>query len=129
MREIILAFKEIVLCSEYASKIKEQRKREKKKNIHVKYLRLNIVLCHNIDDSLSEIKIKIIDKDANLTLNVFLIINTSLIIDDLKYKFKNKLIPAIRRNNEKMIYVNNNSSFKIFFKSVIDYIFEMNYDY
>lgn len=70
--------------------------KKKKTNIHVKYLRFNIVFYYDIDDFLSETKTKIINKDANLTLHVFLIIDTLLIIDNLKYKFKNKLIFIIR---------------------------------
>ena len=129
MREIALAFEEIVLCSECASRVKERRRRKERTNIHVEHLRLNIVHYHDIDDSLSETKARIIDKDADSTLDVFLIIDTSLIIDDPRYELKNKLILAIRRNDEKMIYVNNNPLSRTFFKLVIDYIFEINCDY
>ena len=129
MREIVLAFEEIVLCSECASRVKERRKRKERTNIHVEHLRFNIVFYHDIDDLLNETKARIIDKDADSTSEILLIIDTSLIIDDSRYEFKNKLIPAIRRNDEKMIYVNNNSFSKAFFKLVIDYIFEINCDY
>lgn len=129
MREIALAFKKIVSCSKCASKIEERRRREKRTNIHVRHLRFNIVLYHDINDSLSEIKARIIDEDAKSTSNVLLVVDTSLIIDDSRYELKNKLISTIRQKGEKMIYVNNKSSSKTFFKFVINYIFEMNCDY
>ena len=96
MRKIVFVFEKIMLCFECASRIKKRRKRKKRTNIHVEHLRFNIVFYHNIDDLLNETKAKIINKNANLTFDVLLIINTSLIIDDLKYELKNKLILAIR---------------------------------
>jgi len=129
MREIVLAFREIVLCLECASRIEERRRREERTNIYVEHLRLNIVLYHDINDSLSETKARIIDKNANLTLDVFLVVNTLLIIDNSRHELKNKLISTICRNSKKIIYVNNNSFSRAFFKLVVDYIFEMNYDY
>ena len=129
VRENAFVFKEIVFCFECVSKVKERRRKRKRTNIYVKHLRFNIVFNHDIDDFLSEIKASVIDKDANLTFDVLLIVNTSLIINDSRYKFKNKLISTIRRNDEKIIYVNNNSFSRTFFKLVIDYIFEINCDY
>ncbi len=129
MREIALAFEEIVLCSKCASKIEERRRREERTNIHVGHLRFNIVFYHDIDNSLSKIKARIIDEDAKLTSNILLIVNTSFIIDNSRYELKNKLISTIRRKNKKIIYVNNKSSLRAFFKLVIDYIFEMNCNY
>ena len=84
-----------MLCFKCASKVEERRKRKKRTNIYVEHLRLNIVFYYDIDDFLSETKVKIVNKNANLTFNVLLIINILLIIDDSKYKFKNKLIFAI----------------------------------
>ena len=129
MRETVFAFEKIVLCFECASRIEERRRKRRRTNIHIEHLRFNIVFYHDIDDSLSETKARIIDKDADSTLDVLLIIDTLLIIDCSRYEFKNKLILAVRWNDEKMIYVNNNSFSKAFFKLVIDYIFEMNCDY
>ena len=129
MRKIVFTFTEIVLYSKFVSKVKKRRRRKEKTNIYVEHLQFNIVLYHNIDNFLSETKAKVIDKDADSTSDVLLIIDTSLIIDDSKYDFKNKLIPTVRRNDEKMIYINNNSFLRIFFKFVIDYIFKMNCNY
>lgn len=129
MREIIFVFEKIILYFECALKKKKRRKKKKKMNIHVEYLRFNIVFFHNIDDFFNETKTRIIDENAKSTSNVLLIINTSLIINDSKYKFKNKLISTIRRKDEKMIYINNKFFSRAFFKFVIDYIFEMNCDY
>jgi len=128
VRETILAFEEIVSCSECASRVEERRRRKERTNIHVRYLRLNIVLFQDIDDSLSETKARIIDKDANSKPDVLLIVDTSLIIDGSRYELKNKLIPAIRRNDGKIIYINNNPSSRTFSKPVTDHIFEMNCD-
>ena len=128
VREMTLAFEEIVSCSECASRVEERRRREERTNIHVKHLRFNIVLFQDIDDSLSETKARIIDKDANSKSDVLLIVDTSLIIDDSRYELKNKLISTIHRNDEKIIYINNNSLSRTFFKLVIDHIFEMNCD-
>lgn len=128
VRKTILAFEEIVSCSECASRIEERQRRRERTNIHVRHLRFNIVLFQDIDDSLSETKARIIDKDVNSKSDVILIVDTSLIIDDSRYELKNKLISTIRRNDEKIIYVNNNSSSRTFFKLVIDHIFKMNCD-
>ena len=98
-------------------------------NIHVGHLRSNIVLYHDIDDPLSETKAKIINEDSDSTSDVLLVIGTSLAIDGPRYELKNKLIPAIRRNGRKVIYVNNNPSPRAFSKPVVDYIFEMDCDY
>lgn len=73
---------------------------------------------HNIDNPLSETKVRVIDKDVNSTSDVLLIIDTSLIIDSLRYELKNKLISAVHQNNEKVIYVNNNSSLRAFYKLI-----------
>ena len=126
MRKTILAFEEIVSCSECASRIEERQRRRERTNIHVRHLRLNIVLFQDIDDSLSETKARIIDKDVNSKSDVILIVDTSLIIDDSRYELKNKLISTIRRNDEKIIYINNNSFSRTFSKPVIDHIFKMN---
>ncbi len=96
MREINLASGEIVSCPVYALKVEERRKRGGRTNIHVRYLRLNIVLYHDINDPLSEAKARIIDEDADLTPDVLLVVGISLAIDGLRYELKNKLIPAVR---------------------------------
>ena len=129
MRKIALTFEEIIIYSKYALKIEERRRRGGRTNIYVKYLRPNIVLYYDINDSLSEIKARIINEDVNLTLDILLVINILLTIDSSRYKFKNKLIPVIRRNSKKIIYVNNNSSPRVFIKPVVDYIFKINYNY
>lgn len=92
-------------------------------------MRLNIILYYDINDLLSEIKTRVIDKDADLTPDIFLVISILLVIDGPRYKFKNKLIPVIRRNGKKVIYVNNNPFLRVFSKPVIDYIFEIDCDY
>jgi len=92
-------------------------------------LRLNIVLYYDIDNSLSETKEKIINQDAKLTSNILLIVNILLVIDDSRFELKNKLISTIRQKSKKIIYINNKSSLKTFFKLIIDYIFEINCNY
>ena len=126
VRETALAFEELVSCSECASRVEERQRREGRTNIHVEHLRLNIVFFQDIDDSSSETKARFIDKDANLRPDVLLIVDTSLTIESSRYELKSKLILAIRRNDEKIIYVNNNSSSRAFSKLMIDHIFEMN---
>ena len=129
MRKTIFAFKKILLCFKCASKIEERQRREERTNIYVKYLRLNIVLYYDIDNSLSETKEKIINQDAKLTSNILLIVNILLVIDDSRFELKNKLISTIRQKSKKIIYINNKSSLKTFFKLIIDYIFEINCNY
>lgn len=129
MRKTIFAFKKILLCFKCASKIEERQRREERINIYVKYLRLNIVLYYDIDNSLSETKEKIINQDAKLTSNILLIVNILLVIDDSRFELKNKLISTIRQKSKKIIYINNKSSLKTFFKLIIDYIFEINCNY
>ena len=97
-------------------------------NIYVRHLQLNIVLFQNFNNPLSELKVRMIDKDVNSKPDILLIIGTSLIINDLKYELKNKLIPAVHQNGEKVIYVNNNPPPKAFFKLIVNYIFEMDCD-
>ena len=129
VRETALASGEIVTCPECASKVEERRRRGGRTNIHVGHLRPNIVLYHDIDDPLSETKARIIDEDTDSTPDVLLVIGTSLAIDGPRYELKNKLIPAVRRNGGKVIYVNNNPPPRAFAKPVVDYIFEMDCDY
>lgn len=129
MRKTIFAFKKILLCFKCASKIEERQRREERIDIYVKYLRLNIVLYYDIDNSLSETKEKIINQDAKLTSNILLIVNILLVIDDSRFELKNKLISTIRQKSKKIIYINNKSSLKTFFKLIIDYIFEINCNY
>ena len=121
-----LISEEIISCSNCTSMLEEWQTREKRMNIHVEHLWSNIVLFHNIDDSWSKKKASIIDNDINSRPNVLLVIDTSLTIDDSRYKLKNKLILAIHHNSEKIIYVNNRSSLKMFCKSIVDHIFKMN---
>jgi len=128
VRETALAFGEIVLCPECASRVEERRRRGGRTNIHVGHLRPNIVLYHDIDDPLSETKARIIDKDANSTPDALLVVDTSLAIDDPRYELKNKLISTIRQNGGKVIYVNNNPPPRAFSKLVVDHIFEMDCD-
>lgn len=129
VRETALASGEIVLCSECASRVEERRRKGGRTNIHVGHLRPNVVLYHDIDDPLSETKAAMIDKDANSKPDVLLVVGTSLAIDGPTYELKNKLIPAVRRNGGKVIYVNNNPPPKAFSKPVVDHIFEMDCDY
>ena len=83
---------------------------------------------HNIDNPLSETKVRVIDKDVNSTSDVLLIIDTSLIIDSLRYELKNKLISAVHQNNEKVIYVNNNSSLRAFYKLIRQWQIQLTYN-
>jgi len=128
VRETALASGEIVSCPECASRVEERRRRGGRTNIHVGHLRPNIVLFQDIDDPLSETKARIIDKDANSKPDVLLVVGTSLAIDGSRYELKNKLIPAVRRNGGKVIYINNNPSPRTFSKPVADHIFEMDCD-
>lgn len=129
MRETALASGEIVSCPECASRVEKRRRRKGRTNIYVEHLRPNIILYHDIHDPLSETKARVIDEDADSTPDVLLVINTSLIINGPRYELKNKLIPAIRRNGGKVIYVNNNPPPRTFSKPVVDYIFEMDCDH
>ncbi len=95
MRETALTSKEIVLYPKYALKVEERRRRGGRINIYVRYLRPNIILYHNINNPLSEVKARIINKDIELTPDILLIINTLLVINDLRYKLKNKLILVV----------------------------------
>ncbi len=85
-------------------------------------------LFQDVDDPSSETKVRIIDKDANSKPDVLLIVGTSLAIEGPTNELKSKLIPAVRRNGGKVIYVNNNPSPRAFAKPMIDHIFEMNCD-
>lgn len=129
VREINLASGEIVSCPVCASKVEERRKRGGRTNIHVRHLRPNIVLYHDIDDPLSEAKARIIDEDADLTPDVLLVVGTSLAIDGPRYELKNKLIPAVRQKGGKVIYVNNKPPPRAFTKPVVDHILEMDCDF
>ena len=84
-----------MLFFECTLRIKEQQREKKRTNIYVEHLQSNIVLYHNIDDSLNKTKAKVINKDADSTSDVFLVINTLLIINSPRYKLKNKLISAV----------------------------------
>lgn len=126
--EMTLIAEEIISCSNCVSMLEEWWTREKRTNIYVKHLWSNIVLFYNIDDSLSKRKVNIIDNDANSRSEILLVIDTSLTINDLRYELKSKLISATHHNNEKIIYINNRSSLKVFCKSVVDHIFEINCD-
>lgn len=94
-------------------------------------LGLSIILYRGIDDSLSDAKARIIDENADPTLNVLQVVGSSLAIDSPRYGYelKNKLIPAVRRKSGKVIHVNNKSPPRAFFKPMVDYIFELNCDY
>ena len=95
MREIALTSGEIVLYPECALRVEERQRRGGRTNIHVRYLRPNIILYHDINDPLSEIKATIINKDVNLTPNILLVVSILLAIDGPRYELKNKLIPAV----------------------------------
>ena len=97
-------------------------------NIPVGHLRSNIILFNDMYNPLSERKARIIDNDAKSRPDILLIISTSLVVDGARYKLKNKLIPAIHHNKGKVIYINNNSPPKAFFKPVIDHILKMDCD-
>ncbi len=129
VRETALTSGEVVPCPECASKVEERRRKGGRTNIHVGYLRPNVVLYHDINDPLSEIKARIIDKDADSTPDIHLVVGILLAIDGPRYKLKNKLIPAVRRNGGKVIYVNKNPPPRAFSKPVVDHIFEMDCDY
>ncbi len=129
MRETALASGEIISCPECALKVEERRRRGGRTNIHVRHLRPNVILYHDINDPLSEVKARIINEDAESTPDVLLVVSTSLAIDGPRYELKNKLIPAVRQKGGKVIYVNNKPPPRAFFKPVVDYIFEMDYDY
>jgi len=96
VRETALASGEVVLYPECASKVEERRRKGGRTNIYIRYLRPNVILYHDINDPLSEIKARIINKDADLTPNIHLVVDISLAIDGPRYKLKNKLIPAVR---------------------------------
>ena len=127
--ETALASGEVIPCPECASRVKERRRKGGRTNIHVGQLRPNVVLYHDIDDPLSENKARIIDKDAESLPDVLLVVGTSLAIDGPRYELKNRLIPAVRRNGGKVMYVNNQLPPKAFSKPVVDHIFEMDCDY
>jgi len=96
VREINLVSGEIISCPICALKVEERRKRGGRTNIHVRYLRPNIIFYHDINDPLSEVKVRIIDEDVDLTPDILLVVSTSLAIDGPRYELKNKLIPAVR---------------------------------
>jgi len=96
VRETALASGEILSCPECGSKVEERRRRGGRTNIHVGHLRPNIILYHDINDPLSDTKAEIIDKDANSTPDVLLVIGTSLAVDGPRKELKNRLIPAVR---------------------------------
>lgn len=129
MRETALASGEIVSCPKYASKVEERRRRGGRTNIYIRYLRPNIILFHDINDPLSEVKARIINEDAELTPDILLVVGILLAIDGPRYELKNKLIPAVRRKGRKVIYVNNKPPPRAFFKPVVDYIFKIDCDY
>ena len=126
--EMTLSFRKNISCSECISIQEEQWRKRKRMNISVEHLQLNIILFDNIHDSLSKRKARIIDNDAKLKSDILLIISTSLVVNSTRYKLKNKLISAICHNKGKIIYINNNSPPKAFFKPVTDHILEMNYN-
>ena len=126
--ETALACGEIISCPECESKVEERRRRGERTNIHVGNLLPNVVLFQDIDDPLSEMKASVIDKDAKSKPDVLLVIGTSLAVDGPRYELKNKLIPAVRRNGGKVIYVNNKPPPRPFSKPVVDHIFEMDCD-
>lgn len=113
-------------CLECKLRIESRRKNETRTNIHIKHLRSNVVLLHDINDSWSEIKANFIDKDSSLKLDVLLIIETSLTSEGSRYKLKSKLISTIRWSDENVIYINNKFSLRAFAKSVVDHILEIN---
>jgi len=96
VRETALISGEIVLYPKYALKVEERRRKGGRTNIYVRYLRPNIILYYDINDPLSEIKARIINKDANSTPDVLLIVSILLVIDGLRNELKNRLIPAVR---------------------------------
>lgn len=125
--ETVLIFEEDILCLKCVLNWEKWQIR-KKKMIHAEHLWSNIVLFNNIDDFLSDTKASIIDHDTKLRLNILLIIETSLTVNDSRYKLKNKLISIIHCNNEKIIYVNNRALWMLFCKFLVDHIFMMNCD-
>jgi len=125
--ETVLVSGEEVSCPNCVSN-REERQAKGKRTIHAGHLRPNIVLFDDIDDPLSDTKASIIDNDANSRPDILLIIGTSLAVGGPTYELKNKLIPAIRRNNGKVIYVNNSPPRKPFCKPLVDHIFEMDCD-
>ncbi len=129
VRKTALASGEIVSCPEYASKVEERRRRGGRTNIYVRHLRPNVILYHDINNPLSEVKARIINEDAELTPDILLVVGILLAIDGPRYELKNKLIPAVRWKGGKVIYVNNKPPPRAFFKPVVDHIFKMDCDY
>ncbi len=95
MRKTTLTSGEIVLYPECALKVEERRRRGERINIHVRYLRPNIILYHDINNPLSKVKARIINKDADLTPDNLLVVSILLAINGPRYELKNKLIPAV----------------------------------
>ena len=126
--ETTLSSGEDVSCPECVSIQEGRRTKGKRTNIPVGHLRPNIVLFDDMYDPLGERKARIIDNDAKSRPDILLIIGTSLVVDGARYELKNKLIPAIRRNKGKVIYINNNPPPKAFSKPVVDHILEMDCD-
>ena len=96
VRKTTLTSGEIVLYLECALKVEERRRRGGRTNIYVRHLRPNVILYHDINDPLSEVKARIINEDAELTPDILLVVSISLAIDGPRYELKNKLIPAVR---------------------------------
>ncbi len=126
--ESALSSGEILSCPECESKVEIRRKNGGRTNIHVGHLRPNIVLLHDTDDPWSEVKASLIDKDSGSRPDVLLIVGTSLAIEGPRHELKTKLIPAIRRNGGKVIYINDKPPPRTFAKPVVDHIFEMDCD-
>ena len=126
--ETIFISGETILYCKCARRVEERRRKGGRTNIHMGYLRPNIVLFQDINDPLSETKARIIDKNADSKPEILLIVGILLAIDGLRYELKNKLIPAVYRNGRKVLYINNNPPPKAFSKPIVDYIFEIDCD-
>lgn len=127
-REIALVSGESLPCPNCSSRLEERQKEGRRAHIHVGYLRTNVVLYHETDDPWAEKKAIIIDSDSKSSPDVLLIIGTSLAVDGAKRELKHSLIPAIRHNGGKVIYINNKPPPKMFCKPMMDHIFEMDCD-
>lgn len=92
-----MLFEKVILCIECKFKQDERRIRKIKTNIHVDFMRSNIMLFDDAINSLSERKIELIKQDCTLDIDMLFVINTSLIIDEIKRILRFNIILAIRR--------------------------------
>lgn len=124
----ILLSGQLIQCPRCQSKLDERRLRGARTNIHVGYLRPNVVLFGDDDDPSSERKAEFIEQDGALQIDLLLIMGTSLAIHGVKSALKTTFIPAAHRSGGKVVYVNNVQPPRAFCKPVVDFVFEMDCD-